>query len=470
MSTAPGELLRQAKALLERQAELEDRWNCGDPLCDGMPHPGWTHNHARGSQQEPEDYEVWTVKTGRGWGKTRVGAETMKGWCKFRPLHLAVIGKTDRDVRNICFEGPSGLLSVIRPKYVVDYKRTTGDTSITLANGAVFRAFSAERPESLRGYAFDGAWCDEYGSWSPQYALDVWDNLWFALRGARKPHVLVTTTPRGLAHVRHVLELSTVITHGHTEENIANLSRTAVAILERRYGGTRIGRQELAGELIEEIEGALWTWGQIEDNRVEEAPDMWRIVVAIDPATTSTGDETGIIVAGIGGDRSMPHLYVLEDASGHYSPDGWARRAAALHDKWLADSIVGEVNQGGDMVASVLRQVAPHIVFHSVTATRGKHVRAEPVHALYEQGRGHHVGPFPELEDQQTTWTPDSRISPDRMDALVWAATDLLRFGAAQVFNPARLRLIPSAGPTARASGTLWTPDRRRIGGIQGGT
>ena len=464
LNQAPGELLRQAKALLERQAELEDRWNCGDPLCDGLPHPGWTHHHARGTQHEPDTYETWLVKTGRGWGKTRVGSETVKSWARFKPVHVAVIGKTDRDVRNICFEGPSGLLNVIRDKYVADYKRTTGDTSLTLANGSVFRAFSAERPESLRGYAFDGGWCDEYGAWTPMSALDTWDNLWFALRGARFPHVLVTTTPRGLEHVRHVVALADVVTHGHTDENIANLSRAAVAVLERRYGGTRLGRQELSGELIEEIEGALWTWGQIEDNRVEAAPDLWRIVVAIDPATTTTGDLTGIVVAGIGGDRTMPHLYVLEDASGHYTPDGWARRAADLHDKWLADCIVGEVNQGGDMVASVLRQVAPHIVFHSVHATRGKHVRAEPIHALYEQGRGHHVGNFAELEDQQTTWTVDSRESPDRIDALVWAGTDLLRFGAATVFNPARLRLVRGgegeARPYARRTG-LWSPDQR---------
>jgi len=440
------DLLRQAQELLARQRDLENRWRCDRADCDGMPHEGWTHKHARGSQREPDDYEVWLIKTGRGWGKTRTGAETVKGWGTGRRRHIAVIGKTDRETRNIAFEGPGGLLSVIKPEQVKQYARTAGDTSITLTNGTTFRGFSAERPESLRGYAFDGAWCDEFGSWSPITAMDCWDNLWFTLREAAHPKVIVTTTPRTNSHLRQVLDTADVVTHGHTRENMANLSRAAVRALERRYGDTRIGRQELAGELIEDIDGALWTMALIDDNRVLEVPDfLYRVVVAIDPATTTTGDETGIVVVGAAGDRSWPHLYVLEDASGRYTPDAWARRAVSLHDKYRADAIIAEVNQGGDMVESVLRQVAPPGVHvRKVTATRGKYLRAEPVVALYEQGRGHHIDgvDLTRLEEQMTTWTMDSRESPDRLDALVWGATDLLRFGAATIHTPVNLRIV----------------------------
>lgn len=431
--------------LLERQAELATRWECELDVCDGLPHTGWLHHHARTDQREPLDYETWLILTGRGWGKTRTGAETTKKWATGpRRRHLAVIGKTERETRNICFEGPAGLTNVILPRLIAKngYKKSSGDTSLTLTNGTVFRAMSAEKPDAIRGYAFDGGWFDEYAAWPVQTAQDCWDNMWFALREARDPHLLVTTTPRNLEHVKAVINEGPVITRGHILDNAANLSEKALNALYRRYEGTRLGRQELSGELIEDVEGALWTWSMIEDNRYTGAVDefgfptevdLWRIVVGIDPAGTdkASSDETGIVVVGVGGPRSRPEIYILDDVSGRYSPDGWAKRSIDVYDRWSADALVPEQNNGWDMVNATLKHQDERIRIKKAYAMRGKHLRAEPITALYEQGRAHHVGGFGPLEDQMTSWTPaDTSYSPDRLDAMVYAATELTHASA----------------------------------------
>lgn len=437
------ELLARSQVLLEREKELLNRWACDVPDCDGLPHEGWLHKHARAAQREPDEYSVWGILTGRGFGKTRTGSETTKGWCQAtrRKLHIAVIGKTERETRNVCFEGPAGLLAVIRPRMIArdGYHRTSGDISLTLKNGSVFRAFSSEKAEAIRGYAFDGSWLDEYASWGVTQGMDVWDNLWFALREAQHPRLVVTTTPRNLPHVKQMMEQADVLTRGTLLDNRANLSERAIAQILKKYDGTRIGRQELYGELIEDVEGALWTWAMIEDNRykgelVDLLPKLWRIVVGVDPAGTSnkSSDETGIVVMGIGGDRSRPDYYVLEDVSGRYSPDQWAKMAIVMYDKWSADHIVAEVNYGGEMVAATLSHQDGRVPVKQVRATRGKHIRAEPIAALYEQKRVHHLAgqvhgkTLAKLEDQMTSWTPfDTSYSPDRLDALVWAGTQL---------------------------------------------
>jgi phage terminase large subunit-like protein len=445
LDTSPLDLLARGRALLDRREELASRWACDLEHCDGLPHTGWLHHHARHTQREPADYETWLIKTGRGWGKTRTGAETVKGWGTQAKRHIAVIAKTDREARNICFEGPAGLLSVIRPNLIprTGYTRSVGDTKLTLTNGTTYRAFSAESPDIIRGYAFDGAWLDEYAAWSKETAQDVWDNLWFALREAAEPHVVVTTTPRNLPHVKAVLAEASVITQGHMLDNVANLSDKALTTIYRKYEGTRLGRQELEGELLEDVEGALWTFAMIDADRISLtdyetdrlADTIWRIVVAVDPAGTNrpTSDETGLVVVGVAGNPQAPHLYVLDDKSGRYSPDGWAAMAVDLHDKWGANAIVAEVNNGWDMVANTLKHqdARPRVI--QVKAKRAKHLRAEPIVALYEQHRVHHVGGFGDLEDQMTTWTPASTDdSPDRLDALVYACTELTRILAAE--------------------------------------
>lgn len=439
MPTA-ADLILRGRILTERLAELANRWDCDVPDCDGLAHEGWLHRHARAAQREPDDYSTWLIQAGRGSGKSRTGAETSKKWGLKRRVHIPVIARTDRECRNICFEGPSGLLSVIRPQLIANYHKSVGDTYLSLTNGTTFRAFSSEQAEALRGYAFDSAWVDEFGAWAPSAAQEVWDNLWFALREAKDPRVIVTTTPRALPHVKMVMAEATVITRGSIFDNAANLSPKALAILKAKYEGTRLGRQELHGELLEDVEGALWAYDMIARNRFIDLRDgeseedlcerlgLWRIIVGVDPAGTKakTSDETGIVTVGVGGPRVRPEYYILDDVSGKYSPDEWAKQAVLMHDKWGADAIAAEQNNGWEMVNATLRHQDSRVAVRKMVATRGKHLRAEPIVALYEQNRVHHVGVFPALEDQMTSWVPfDSAFSPDRLDALVWACTEL---------------------------------------------
>lgn len=391
---------------------------------------------ARPSQHPPQgDWYIWMAMAGRGFGKTRLGAEWVRDRVEnHEARYIALVGRTSADVRKVMVEGRSGILAVSRPDFRPIYEPSK--RLLTWPNGAIATTYSAEEPNLLRGPEHDTAWSDEVGAWEAN-ATETWDNLMMGLRVSDNPQAVVTTTPKSTKLVRQILSMSGVaISRGHTDENIANLSKRFIDTVIAPYRGTRLGRQELAGELLEDIEGALWTYAMFDTHRVFEAVPLERIVVAVDP---SGGDqdgnsEQGIIVAGRSRERQG---YVLGDYSCRLSPDGWGRRAVQAYLDHEADEIIVETNFGGDMALETIRTAAQAmhreghptagISIKKITASRGKTARAQPVAALYEQGRVHHVGSklFPLLETQCATWTPD-QASPDRMDALVWALTDLL--------------------------------------------
>lgn len=360
---------------------------------------------------------------GRGFGKTRLAAEWI-AWnaLKNRNTRWAVVAPTFTDARDTCAEGVSGIVNILRDYGVLkDYNRSMGE--IVLTNKSRIKLFSGEEPDRLRGPQFHGGWFDELAAFKYPEAFDQYK---FALRLGEHPQTIITTTPRPTKQIKELLERdNTVIVRGSTFENAANLSASALDDLKRKYEGTRLGRQELYGEVIDEIDGALWTRAVLDQGRVATAPVLVRIVIGLDPAVTSSegSDETGIVVAGVTGDG---HYYVLEDCTLKASPDQWARTAVEAYHRWGADRVIGETNNGGDMIELLLRQVDPHVPYKKVTATRGKLVRAEPVAALSEQTRLHLVGNFPKLEDQLVNYTPLSPGSPDRMDAMVWAITELM--------------------------------------------
>jgi len=338
---------------------------------------------------------------------------------------LALVGPTAADVRDVMVEGESGILAVsppwFRPQYEPSKRR------LTWPNGAIATTYSADEPERLRGPQHSGAWGDEPASW--RYP-EAWDMLQLGLRLGTRPRSVVTGTPKPIRLIRDLLQRKDChVTRGSTYDNRSNLAKPFLDAIVKKYEGTRLGRQELYAEVLADVPGALWTQRGLDDYRVQKAPDLTRIVIAADPAITSGEDanENGIIVAGISADSSA---YVLEDWSMRGSPDEWARKAVAAYRKHNADCIVAEANQGGEMVAQVIRSVAD-IPVKLVRATRGKYVRAEPISALYEQGRVHHVGVLSQLEEQMTSFTPERAadrsdgFSPDRVDALVWAMTEL---------------------------------------------
>ncbi len=388
---------------------------------------------ARPEQLPPKgDWRVWLYLAGRGAGKTRSGAEYVRSMVGRGYRRIALVAPTAAGARDVMVEGESGLLSICppwdRPVYYPANRR------VVWSNGALVTLYSADEPERLRGPQHDAAWADEIGSW--RYA-DAWDMLMFGLRIGRDPKAVVTTTPRPTRLVRELLaDSKVVVTRGSSYNNRANLAEAFFEQIVRKYEGTRLGRQELEAELLEDVPGALWNHAQIDAERANRVPDLRRICVAIDPAVTSgeDADETGIIVAG---KDDKGHGYVLSDHSGRYAPLGWARIAIDAYREHSADRIIAEVNNGGDMVEATLRMVAKgmdppiDIPFTAVRASRGKVVRAEPVAALYEQGRVHHIGGFASLEDQMCSFTTDfdrkaAGYSPDRVDALVWALTDLI--------------------------------------------
>jgi phage terminase large subunit-like protein len=385
----------------------------------------WEGVWARPEQVPPDDGEwsVFLYLAGRGAGKTRAAAEWVRRQAhRFPGCRIAVVARTAADVRDVCIEGESGLLAIHPPADVPLYEPSK--RRLTWRNGSQATCYSADEPDLLRGPQHHFAWADELATW--QRLDEAWANLQLGLRLGERPRCMVTTTPRPLPLLRDLLRRpSTIVRRGSTFDNAANLAPSALAEFRARYEGTRIGRQELHGELLDDVPGALWTRAMLDDNRVTAAPDLVRVVVAVDPAVTSgeNSDETGIVVAGR---ADTGHLYVLADRSCRLTPDGWARRVVSAFDEWKADRIIGETNNGGDLIEQTIRTVRASIPFTKVTATRGKRVRAEPIAALYEQGRVHHVGAFPELEDQACTFAPDQVVgSPDRLDALVWALTDL---------------------------------------------
>ncbi len=391
------------------------------------PGPAW-ETVARPEQLPPGgDWLLWLYMAGRGAGKTRAAAEWSHGLALAVPgCRIALVGRTPADVRDVMIEGDSGILTIARddrPVYQPTKRR------LTWPNGSTAHTYSAEVPAQLRGPQHHYAWCDEPAAWTDARKGDVldtaWNNLMLGLRLGQSPRCVATTTPKPVALIRTVLARpSTVVTRGSTYDNLDNLAPSFREEVLAAYEGTRIGRQELLGELLEDVEGALWTLALLDDNRVACAPEMRRIVVSIDPSGGSgpDSDEQGIIVAGLGVDDE---LYVLADRSCKLSPHGWASRAVGAWQEFSADRIIAEVNYGGAMVESTIRQVSKTVPVKVITASRGKVQRAEPVAAAYEQHRVHHVGAMPKLEDQLTTWTPADGTSPDRLDALVWAVTEL---------------------------------------------
>ena len=339
----------------------------------------------------------------------------------------AIVAPTFTDARDTCAEGESGIVRILDEYQMLrDYNRSIGE--IFLTNGSRIKLFSGEEPNRLRGPQHHGGWFDELAAF--KYS-DSWDQYQFGLRLGTNPRSIITTTPRPTKLIKDLLKRDRVLTvRGSTFDNAKNLPESALTELRARYEGTRLGRQELHGEVLEDTEGALWTMSLIEACRVTEAPQLMRVVVAVDPAVTSneTSDETGIVVAGV---TTAGHFYILEDCSIRTTPDAWARAAVTAYHRHNADRIVAETNNGGDMVTLLMRQVDPAAAVKKVTATRGKMLRAEPVVALYEQGRVHHVGGFADLEDQMTSWSPLDAKSPDRLDALVWALTELSDQGGA---------------------------------------
>ena len=374
-------------------------------LVDALEH-SWAAIARPNQLPPPGDWwQIWLLLAGRGFGKTRTLAEWVCEQVLFGlASRIALVAATAADARDVLVEGESGILAVAPPWFRPVYE--SSKRRLTWPNGAIATTYSAEEPERLRGPQHDAAVCDELGSWSRP---ETWDMLQFGLRLGRSPRCLVATTPRPTKLIRELLAREgrdVVVTRGSTYENRANLAPGFFDQVIRKYEGTRLGRQELNAELLEDTPGALWSLGLIEASRVMVQPDLVRVVVAIDPAVTSgeEADETGILVVG---KDQQGHGYVLSDISGRYAPTEWAKMAIAAYRNHKADRIVAEVNNGGEMVENTLRMLDSNIAFTAVHASRGKVTRAEPVSALYEQGRAHHVGTFPQLEDQMTNFTSD---------------------------------------------------------------
>jgi len=385
---------------------------------------------ARSKQLQPkEEHYIWLILAGRGWGKTRTGAQDIALYALRNPNSLcAVVAPTHGDLRRVCFGGNSGLLSIIPEQCYLQSSDAKGYSSsvaeIRLDNGSKIIGYAAIEPDRLRGSQFHRAWADELAAW--RYP-EAFDQLMFGLRLGKNPQCVITTTPKPSKVIKDLLARKDVyVTTGNTFENQENLADTALAMLKERYEGTTLGRQELYAEIIEDFDGALWSNRMIEETRLPEDTDreLRRIVVAIDPAVTANAnsDETGIIVVGT---DFAGRYYVIDDFSGVYTPDKWARLSVDAYYDYQADLCVAETNNGGDLVERLIRSVDPSIAYRSVRATRGKMTRAEPISALYEQKRVHHIGYFAELEQQMISYTGETNASPDRLDALVWGLTEL---------------------------------------------
>jgi phage terminase large subunit-like protein len=396
---------------------------------------------ARPEQLEPEGiWNVWVALAGRGWGKTRAGSEWVRHRIKKGDKIVHCVAPTKGDVRRVMVEGDSGLLNVCwkgdktyRGKHIGFPTWSPTNNTLTWENGSKAVFFSAEDPERLRGPQAYSAWTDELCAW--RNAQETWDMLQFGLRLGKRPQVFVTTTPKTTKLIRTILDDDkTTISKGSTYDNSANLADTFLDAVRKTYEGTRLGRQELYAEILDEASGALWNRGLLAKCEVdkEEVPTLNRIVVSIDPAVTSNAesDMTGIVVAGLDVNGTA---YVLEDHTGRYTPQQWASKAVELYREHMADRIVAERNQGGDMVRHTLHTEDETVPVKLVHASRGKMARAEPVSALYEQDKVRHVRGLNDLEDQMVQWEPLGSIgSPDRLDALVWAITDLSLNGYAK--------------------------------------
>jgi phage terminase large subunit-like protein len=457
-------LAAQEKALelLRNRKEAPKIWYCTrGRTCDGRPHAGANYPHARSDQWPPEgvDWFAWLLMSGRGTGKTRSGAEWLRKMSQHVP-RMAMIGRRGTDVRATMVEGPSGLIYVCE-RAGISYEWQPSKREFTFANGAKAYGYSGEEPDSLRGPQHGIAWLDEPAHMPFIEAL--WDNLLLGLRldvpGGSK--VLVTSTPLPVKWLKDlVADPKSRTVRVSTYKNLDNLDPNFRDNILAKYEGTRLGRQELHGEILQDVEGALWTWDLIEGGRIKPdstiekfAETMDRIVIGVDPAGTSRrkSDETGIIVVG----KKDGELYVLADGSGRHTPERWARRAMDLYEHWSADAIIVENNYGGEMVRSVMTNIESFPRIKDVNSTRGKLIRAEPVFSLYEQGRVHHMPGLTDLETQLTEWVPGTGSSPDRMDALVHAAHELSEHARPATLSTATGNLNRGSGRSRRDTHTV---------------
>lgn len=434
----------QQRALTMLQDRSATSWRpfyCPDTSCDGKPHGEWEWNHARGDQHPPPltaEWLVWLLLSGRGAGKTRSGSEYTHRMTRIAP-RIALLGATTSAIRDVLVEGESGILATARPDNVPTWEPSK--RKLSWPNGAVATCFSAEEPDRLRGPQFHYAWLDE----PAHYDLidEVWDNLLLGLRLGRSPRIVATTTPKPTPWMKALIaDPQTRISRASTYANLDNLAATYSKTVLSRFEGTRLGRQELHGELLEDVLGALWTVALIDGTRIteEQAPDSFdRIIVGVDPAGSSkaSADETGIVVVGKSGD----HFYVLADRSGRYTPSGWANATRSAYDDYSADAIVVETNFGAEMVGSNLRSHGFEARIIEIRAAQNKGLRAEPVVGLYEQGRAHHVGVHDDLETQMVEWVPGSgQKSPDRLDAMVHAMSEVAKIARpATIASPVSL-------------------------------
>lgn len=409
-------------ATLSTEAKAELRWR-------------WSF-HARPNQLAPEgDWRTWLALAGRGFGKTEAGAQWIRQRVKEGARSIALVAETQKDLEEVMV---ARLIKISPPDELpsVRYK----PVRVTWPNGAQALGYNGTEPDQLRGPEFDTAWVDELAKY--RYARETWDMLQFTMRSGTDPRVFVTTTPRPIPVLREIIaDKTTVITRGSTMDNAGNLPDAFMKAVVDKYAGTRLGRQELNAEMLDDVPGALWTRDMIDGTRRKDAPDLQRIVIAVDPSGTSgkgsdsQGDDIGIVAAGIGVDGRG---YVLDDHSCNLSPDGWGRRVREVYTLHGADRIIAERNFGGAMVEAVIKAQDKSLPVKVVTASRGKVARAEPIAALYEQGKVSHVGGFSDLEDQMCSMTSSGYVgegSPDRADALVWALTELMLESTSSAFD-----------------------------------
>lgn len=390
---------------------------------------------ARPEQVPPDgDWFVWLLLSGRGFGKTRTGSEWVHERVRQGFKRIALVGQTKADVRDTMVEvGESAILNVGSPRERPEYEPSK--RRVTWPNGAVAIVYSGDEPDQLRGPQHDSAWVDELAKF--KYPQETWDNLKFGLRIGARPQLVVTTTPRPIKLIRDLIaNPTTMVVRRPSYDNINNLAPVYIREVIQPMEGTRLGRQEIHAEILDDAPGALWKRAQLEARRVNVAPELRRIVVGVDPTATSGGDEAGIVVAGVARVGDVDHGFVLDDGSRHGSPAEWGGAVVAAYHKSKADRVIAESNNGGEMVAHTIHSVegGASVPVKLIHASRGKRTRAEPVSALYERGLVHHVGMFGALEDEMCQWEPDSDMdSPNRMDALVWAMTELM-------VEPAELR------------------------------
>ncbi len=384
----------------------------------------------------PGLWHVWFVLAGRGYGKTRTGSEWIREQVEEHgKKRIALVGETSADCRDTMVEGPAGLLNVCppwnKPRYEPSKRR------LTWPNGAIAITYSGKEPDQLRGPEHDAAWADELAKW--QYMEDAWSNLEFGLRGGTDPRVIVTTTPRPLKLIKEIVASeNTIVTGGSTYDNQANLPNSFFDMVIQKYDGTRLGQQEIWANILDDNPEALFNRDRIHANRVQQTPEGVKIkvsAIALDPAVTS-GDaaaDTGIIAGFSGMIKKKVHYFITHDFTCHETPLKWATVAINAYNRLELNMIVGEVNNGGDLIKTVIKQIDNSILFKSVRASKGKAVRAEPISSLYDQNLVHHIGVYPKLEDEMCSWSPDlNERSPDRLDALVWLLTYLSGKGRAK--------------------------------------